>query len=161
MRHLLVVDDCPAICDVVKMALEADGTCFVTGASTAFDALVVLRHDRPDGAIIDASMPAVSGIGIASQALTLGVPVLMMTGEPRAREAFFANGIPFLAKPFRAAEVIGEARLLLRDARKRHAQLTMQMTRVAANIAELRQILERSSENLERLLAARLSRERR
>lgn len=161
MRQVLVVDDEPSVCKVVKMALEADGSCLVTTATTAFDAVAALRDERPHGAIIDVSMPVVSGISIANQALSLGVPVLMMTGEPQTLEAFAANGIPFLGKPFRIAEVIGETRLLLREARERHAQLTMQMARVVANVSDLTRILERSTENLDRMLAAQRPDDRR
>jgi DNA-binding response OmpR family regulator len=155
MRHVLIVDDEPAICEVVKLALEADGTRRVTPASTAFDALAALRRDRPHGAIVDALMPKVSGISIASEALALGVPVLLMTGALHLQRAFTAHDIPFIAKPFHIAEMTAATRLLLGEARERHAQLTLQMARLIANVAELRGLVERSRENLDHLRAVR------
>jgi DNA-binding NtrC family response regulator len=144
MRHVLVVDDVPAICDIVKLALESDGACRVSMASSAFDAVAAIARDRPHGALIDAALPDLSGVVVANHALSLGVPVLMMTGDLQAQETFRDNGIPFVAKPFHIREVITQTSLLLREARERHAQLTLQMNRLIGNIAELREIVEQS-----------------
>ena len=144
MRRVLVVDDIPAICGIVKMALEADGSCRVMTAVTAFDAIAALGIRRPDGAIIDVAMPAVDGLILARHALGLGVPVLMMTGEPTAQESFVASGIPFMAKPFHIHDVVAQTQLLLREATERHAQLTLQIARLTKNLTEMRGVLDRS-----------------
>jgi hypothetical protein len=51
-------------------------------------------------------MPTVSGVAIATHALNLGVPVLMMTGEPQLKESFTLSGIPFVAKPFHIRDIV-------------------------------------------------------
>ncbi len=153
MRHLLVVDEERAICDVVKMALEADATCRVSRAATAFDAVSVLRRDRPHGAIIDFCFRSPLGLTITSQALSLGVPVLLTTADLKTREALRANGVPFLAKPYHIRDVVKETHLLLEQARERHAQATAQLARLAANIAELRELTTASRIERERLRA--------
>lgn len=130
--HVLVVDHEAAVCDVVRMALEADGAWRVTGALSAVDVLATLHEDRPHGVIIDAAMPPTSGLAVAVTALTLGIPVLLMTGTREVQQILSANGIPFLAKPIRIREVVTETRLLVREAKERHAQLTMQMARLIA-----------------------------
>jgi len=137
MRHVLVVDDVRAICDIVKFALEAETHHRVTTAFNAFDAIAAIAADRFDGAIIDASMPAVNGLTVAQHALGRGVPVLLMTGEPLAQKSFAAGSIPFVAKPFHVKDIVEETRLLLRAARERHAQLSLQMAQLARNLAEL------------------------
>jgi DNA-binding NtrC family response regulator len=150
VQHLLVVDDEPTIREVVKMALEADGTYRVTAVSSAIDALAVLRHDRPNGAIIDAAMPSAPDTPLANQALLLGVPVLIITGAPPVQEILSAHDIPFLAKPFRIKDVIAETRLLLSESKERHAQLAMRMARMVANLAELRDLLRQSRRHRDR-----------
>lgn len=153
MRHLLVVDEEPAICDVVKMALEADATCRVSRAFTAFDAVAVLRRDRPHGAIVDFCLTSAFGLMITSQALNLGVPVLITTGDLRTRERLRANGVPFLAKPYHIRDIVEQTRLLLEQARERHAQAAAQLVRLAANIAELQQLATASRAERQRLRA--------
>jgi len=142
--HLLVVDDVPAICEVVKLALEADRHHRVMTAFNAFDAIAAIDLDRYDVAIIDASMPAVNGLTVAQHALARGVPVLLMTGEPLAQQSFTAGSIPFVAKPFHVKDIVEQTRLLLHEARERHAQLTVQMARLAKNLAQLDAALARS-----------------
>lgn len=144
MRHVLVVNDAPAVCHVVKLALEEDGACSVTTASTAFDAIAAIDNERPNGAIIDAMMPGVTHLEIAKHALSLGVPVLMMTGELDLQEALIAHGIRFVPKPFRIRDLVAETKLLLQQARERHAQLVVTMARLAKTQAALAEVLEHS-----------------
>src|SRR5258708_28195125 len=99
MQHVLVVDQ-PAICSVVQMGLETDGSCRVTAASTTEDALCVMLGDRPDAAIIDTVSARGQGFALASQAVDLRIPVLLMTGPPYTQARLSSLGSPDLAKPF-------------------------------------------------------------
>src|SRR6185312_17177211 len=82
MRHVLVVDNDSAICDVMRLGLEADGTCRASTATAVDDALRIIDRDPPDAAVVDAIMPpGPGGLVFASRAVGLGVPVLIVTGD--------------------------------------------------------------------------------
>lgn len=138
MRHLLVVDDEPAICELVQLALEADGSCRVTRASSVSEAVALLQRDPPDGAIIDAILPQLSGLQLASQFIDRGVPVLIVTGEPATRERLEDVGCPHLAKPFPINVLVAETNALLDEAVQRRAQLALLLPRLIARTMPLR-----------------------
>jgi len=155
MRHVLVVDDEPAICELMQLALEADGSCRVTRASSADEAVVTLQRDRPDAAIIDAVLPQVSGLQLASQVLDLGVPVLIVTGEPATRAKLEAIGCPYLSKPFPINVLVAETTTLLGDAVERRAELALLLPRLVAKTAPLRIAGERVRETARRKRVSR------
>lgn len=161
MRHVLIVDDEPAICELVQMALEADGSCRVTPASSAGDAMTVLERDRPDAAIIDAVLPQASGLQLATRAIGLGVPVLIVTGEPQTRDKLRAAGCPYLPKPFPIGTLVTETRALLDEAAQRRAELAVLLRRLVAKSAELRMACERVRERIARTKVGRTGLRRR
>lgn len=138
MRHVLVVDDEPAICELVQLALEADGSRRVTRASSVADAMALLQRDPPDGAIIDAILPQLSGLQLASRFIDHGVPVLIITGEPATRERLEGIGCPHLAKPFPINLLVAETNALLDEAVERRAQLALLLPRLVARTSPLR-----------------------
>lgn len=135
------------------MALESDGTCRVTGASSADDALATVAWDRPDAAIIDAVLPRVSGLELARQMVDIGVPVLVMSGEPAQQQRLLENGCPFLPKPFSVKQLIAETRQLLDDAWRRKAELSVALARLTKNLAELSMAHEPARATAERAWA--------
>jgi two-component system, OmpR family, response regulator len=150
MRHVLVVDDEPAICELVQLALEADGSCRVTRASSVGDAVALLQRDPPDAAIIDAILPQLSGLQLASQFLDHGVPVLIVTGEPATREKLEDIGCPHLAKPFPINVLVAETSALLDEAVQRRAQLALLLPRLIAKTMPLRIAIARQREKARR-----------
>ncbi len=150
MRHVLVVDDEPAICDLVQMVLEADGSCRVTSASTAGDAIAILERDRPDAALIDAVLPQASGLQLATRAIDIGVPVLIVTGEPHTRDKLHAVGCPYLSKPFAIGALLAEMRALLDEAVQRRAELAVLLRRLVRKSVGLRMACERVRETVAR-----------
>lgn len=150
MRHILVVDNEPAICELVQLALEADGSCRVTRASGVDEAVALLQSDPPDAAIVDAILPHSSGLQLASQALDRGVPVLIITGEPATRERLEGIGCPYLAKPFPINVLVAETNALLDEAAQRRAQLALLLPRLIARAAPLRIAVARLHERARR-----------
>lgn len=161
MRHVLIVDDEPAICELVQMVLEADGSCRVTPASSAGDAMTILERDRPDAAIIDAILPQASGLQLATRAIDLGVPVLIVTGEPQTRDKLRAVGCPYLPKPFQIGTLLTETRALLDEAAQRRAELAVLLHRLVAKTAELRMACEGVRERVARTKMGRTVLQRR
>jgi DNA-binding response OmpR family regulator len=150
MRHVLVVDDEPAICELVQLALEADGSCRVTRASGVDEAVALLQRDPPEAAIIDAILPHSSGLQLASQVLDRGVPVLIVTGEPAMRARLESIGCRYLAKPFPINVLVAETNALLDEAAQRRAELALLLRRLVTRAAPLRIAIARLREKARR-----------
>jgi CheY-like chemotaxis protein len=114
-KRILVVDDSPAILDVMKLALEAEGyeVCTAqTGASFQH-----MERSLPDLILLDILLSGEDGGEICqrlkSDEHTRHIPVILISahaGLPETAERYGANG--FLVKPFHLTE--------LRDTVNRH-----------------------------------------
>jgi DNA-binding response OmpR family regulator len=105
-RHILLVEDDPELLMVLSQVLEAEGY-RVSTAPRRRQALAVMRKGAVDLIVADSVLRGGNGNDIANRAGTAGVPVILMSGEPE-RIARLQDGLhPFLAKPFRAAELLG------------------------------------------------------
>jgi DNA-binding response OmpR family regulator len=104
MRHILVVDDDPAICQMLTEALRQDGQHRVTCAQTIGEARAKIAVDRPDTAVLDVILTGASGLDLARELAARDVPVLLMSASPGAMNESAASGLPCLAKPFRLRE---------------------------------------------------------
>jgi DNA-binding response OmpR family regulator len=113
MRHVIVVDDDADICRVLGAGLVEMGRFRVSCAACAEAALAHLACDRPDLALIDAVLPAMSGLELAVRAMHRDIPVLLMTGHPGLGDRFEGLGWPYLKKPFRLHLMIAEVEATL------------------------------------------------
>jgi DNA-binding response OmpR family regulator len=144
MRHLLVVEDDPDVCSVMRMGLEADGSCRVTSAESARAAFRTVLHDRPDAAIIDAVLPEVHGLALTRAVVGLGIPVLVTSGDPALQRQMVEVGCPFLVKPFGISQLVTETRQLLDTASQRMAELVASLDRMLNAQRELAFVIEQS-----------------
>jgi len=101
MAHILIVDDDADIRDVLISVLVAETGFEVSSAASSSEALAAIELHRPDAAIVDIVMPNRSGLDLASHLTRLGIPVIIMTGEPGKQAKLVESDCPFLAKPFR------------------------------------------------------------
>ena len=111
MARILVVDDDPAIRQLLTDVLEMDGY----EVSLAVDGLAAVREVQdasPDFVVLDVMMPGLDGFGVLSTVRALPgepVPVLMLTAaaETDANARAWASGVDYyLAKPFTADAVL-------------------------------------------------------
>jgi DNA-binding NtrC family response regulator len=116
MHQLLVVDDEPDICDVVKAGFEATGRYRVFCATNKLDADAVLRRQPLDLALLDMLMRENAGGEIEALAGELHVPVLRMTGHPEIMRKCLDQGLPVLMKPFRVGDLVAMVDHLLAEA---------------------------------------------
>lgn len=158
MQHLLVVDDDADVAAVMRMGLEADGTCRVTTALDAVEALAAIERDRPHAAIIDAVLPRVPGLALARTVIEIGVPVLIVSGELRLQTLLAEARCPFLVKPFRLAQLAAETRLLLDTATARRFEVAQTLDRLMAATGELAEVREQTRRLLEESRRARAQR---
>jgi DNA-binding response OmpR family regulator len=111
MARVLVVDDDPAIRQLLTDVLEMEG--YEVGV--AVDGLAAVREIRasaPDFVVLDVMMPGMDGFGVLSVIRALPgepVPVLMLTAaaEQDASARAWVGGVDYyLAKPFTADAVL-------------------------------------------------------
>jgi DNA-binding response OmpR family regulator len=144
MRHLLVVDEAPDICETLRVGLEDHSAWRVSTAGSAEGALAVVLQDRPVAAVIDALLPRIPGLVLARAVLDADVPVLLISGEPRHQLLLTEARCRFLAKPFTTSQLATEMRALLDAADARIAELGTTLDRLLATRRELAEITQKS-----------------
>jgi DNA-binding response OmpR family regulator len=111
MARILVVDDDPAIRQLLTDVLEIEGY-EVTLAVDGIAAVRAVKGASPDFVVLDVMMPGLDGFEVLSTIRAQGgepVPVLMLTAaaEADADSRAWANGVDFyLAKPFTPDSVL-------------------------------------------------------
>ena len=114
VRRVLVVDDEPAIRELLAMVCAYEGW-DVRTAATGEAALSAVRADPPDVVLLDRMLPDLDGLTVLRRIhdWSPAVPVIMVTardaGEDRA--ALFAAGATgYVTKPFGVAALTDEVR---------------------------------------------------
>ena len=110
---VLVADDEPVVCNLVRIALE-DAGFFVLAACDGDQALLLSRTfpGAISALVSDVQMPNMGGVALRRQILQerSDIKVLLMSGH--APEPI--PGVPFLRKPFHLDELQERVRQLLR-----------------------------------------------
>ena len=120
-RPILIVDDDPALRDMLKEQLAVDGE-FIAGeaGSTAeAEAKVITAGERYDALILDVGLPDGDGRDLCARLRRHGVkvPIIMLTGsddEGDIVRGLDAGANDYIAKPFRMAELLARLRAQLR-----------------------------------------------
>src|SRR4030081_4015685 len=108
--EIFVVDDDPAIREILSMVLSAGGyqvICFADGAAL----LVVARSRTPSCILLDVNIPGKSGLDILKElhGEDYPAPIFMISGQGDIAMAVSAikNGaLDFIEKPFRGSEIV-------------------------------------------------------
>ena len=103
-RTVLVVDDDPDICDLLRDRLEAEGV-HVCTAADGRAALRMLAETTVDGVLLDIALPELDGFEVLRQLRPTHptLPVVMMTAVEaldRAMAAVESGAQDYLLKPF-------------------------------------------------------------
>jgi two-component system phosphate regulon response regulator PhoB len=118
--HILVVEDEPAIQELIALNLEQAGQRAVM-AGSAEQALERIREELPDLILLDWMLPGQSGIELArrlrSDARTKKLPIIMLTA--RAEEEDKLRGLEtgaddYITKPFSVKELQARIKAVLR-----------------------------------------------
>ena len=117
-QSILVIDDEPAIRDMLQLALDAAG--FKVGlAEDAKQAYPIIIDTPPDLILLDWMMPGTSGIELLRRLRRdeINVPVIMLTAK--VEEASKISGLDsgaddYIAKPFSPRELISRVKAILR-----------------------------------------------
>lgn len=111
MAHVLIVDDDPAIRQLITDVLQIEGhdVRVAVDGSTAVTALELLR---PDCVLLDVMMPGIDGYGVLRSIRSQygdQVSVIMLTAaaEPTSALRAWEDGVDYyLAKPFDVEELL-------------------------------------------------------
>ena len=111
MRKVLIVDDEPGICHVLKKGLESTGEYDVSVCTDSREALQAIKTQRPDIILLDVNMPGLSGPQLVRQLTddetTQNIPCIYMTGNLGSGEAQGQDATtPSIEKPFKRPELI-------------------------------------------------------
>jgi len=114
----LVVDDEPALCDILAMALRHEGW-QVDTALNGQDAIRAARTGEPDVIVLDIMLPDIEGIGVLQRMRESGIeaPVLFLTAKDSLQDRLTgldAGGDDYVTKPFDLGEVVARLQGLVR-----------------------------------------------
>lgn len=105
---ILVVDDDPAIREIMALALGDEGYAVATAADGA-KALRLVERGLPSAVLLDLSMPTLDGRGFLRGLVARGIilPVIIISAERDARRAAAELGAAaVLPKPFDLDEML-------------------------------------------------------
>jgi two-component system, OmpR family, phosphate regulon response regulator PhoB len=118
--RVLVVDDEPAISDLLSLTLRHAGF-EVQVAADAAAAEAAVKQVLPDLVLLDWMLPGVSGVSLArqwrAQSRTRALPIILLTArgaESDKVQGLDAGADDYLSKPFSQAELLARIRALLR-----------------------------------------------
>jgi len=122
-NRILIVDDEPAIRDMVAFALRK-GEYEPVHAGDAREAASAISERVPDLILLDWMLPGSSGLELARRwrrdDLTRDVPIIMLTarGEENDRVSGLESGVDdYVVKPFSARELLARIKPVLRRSR--------------------------------------------
>ncbi|HET6434143.1 MAG TPA: phosphate regulon transcriptional regulator PhoB [Xanthomonadaceae bacterium] len=135
-KRILIVDDEPAIRDMVAFALRRDDYDTVH-AGDGREAQEAIAERVPDLILLDWMLPGSSGLELARRwrrdALTREVPIIMLTarGEEDDRVGGLEAGVDdYVVKPFSARELLARIRAVLRRSREDDADGSVRVGRL-------------------------------
>jgi len=119
---ILVVDDEPAIREMVGLALTSNGFEFM-GAESAEHARHDIKNSKPDLILLDWMLPGLSGVEFARQlkddAATRDLPIILLTARSDDTDKVQGLGIgadDYITKPFSPVEMVARIKAVLRRA---------------------------------------------
>jgi DNA-binding NtrC family response regulator len=116
-RTILVVDDEPAVLDLVGRMLRTRG--FAVVSHSRADGALAWATEHPGEAhlvISDVVMPGMNGLELAEslRKLSPDLPILFVSGYPdRVPRSVLGPSAPLLQKPFTAAQLLGTVQKLI------------------------------------------------
>lgn len=124
MLSILIVDDDPAIREMISLAL-ANGGYEVQQAGNTMDARQAMSRQTPDLILLDWMLPGQSGFEFARSlqrdATFKQIPIIMLTARGQEEDkvaALEAGADDYVAKPFSISELLARIKAVLRRTRQ-------------------------------------------
>ena len=117
MEHILVIEDDPAIRDLLRRGLSYENY-KVTTANDGISGLAAARDNPPDLVILDWMMPGLDGLVVCARLRAASnVPILMLTAKDAVPDRVLGletGADDYLVKPFAFQELLARVHALLR-----------------------------------------------
>jgi two-component system response regulator MtrA len=117
VAKILVVDDDPAVAEMIGIVLRADGFDSVFCDHGDY-AVAIFRAEQPDVILLDLMLPGKSGIDICREIRAeSGVPIIMLTAKSDTVDVVLgleSGADDYIPKPFKPRELIARVRARLR-----------------------------------------------
>jgi DNA-binding response OmpR family regulator len=108
MKKVLVIDDNPTIVELIKYAVNLQGTYQVVVAHDGIQGLERIYAEKPDCVIIDVKMPRMDGYQLVrclrGDSYTANIPLIILSALTRAEDRMtgMLSGVDeYLTKPFK------------------------------------------------------------
>ncbi|MGQ0480035.1 MAG: MtrAB system response regulator MtrA [Pseudonocardia sp.] len=124
--RILVVDDDPALSEMLSIVLRGEG--FDTAVvSEGPRALPAVRELRPDVVLLDLMLPGMNGIDVCRAIRTeSGVPIIMLTAKSDTVDVVLgleSGADDYVIKPFKPKELVARIRTRLRRTETEPAEM--------------------------------------
>ncbi|HHC73666.1 MAG TPA: response regulator transcription factor [Thiothrix sp.] len=117
IKHILVVDDEPHICDVISFVLEK-AQMRVSLAHDGKQALQTFQHDQADLIILDINMPEMDGLACCQAIRQFSdVPILFLSSRDDEIDRILGleiGGDDYVTKPFSPRELVARVKVILK-----------------------------------------------
>ena len=113
---ILIVDDEPAIVDLIKLNLELEG--FDTlSCKDGFEAIKVAHSQNPDLILLDIMMPGMNGFEVCKTLQNLNIPIILLTAKDSIKDKLYGLELgadDYITKPFDSRELIARIKTVFR-----------------------------------------------
>ena len=110
-KTVLVVEDDPAVLDLLEDALEDEGY-RVRRAEDGVEALEAIQRELPSLVVADVHLPRLDGGQLVRRLRDVNVPVLLLSADPNWART---PGVAFVPKPFDLDHLLTVVARLLAD----------------------------------------------
>lgn len=113
---VLIVDDEPAIVDLIKINLELEGfeTCVCYTGQQALTAAPIFS---PDLILLDIMLPDINGFEVCKKLQDLSIPIIMLTAKNDIKDKLYGLELgadDYITKPFDSRELTARIKTVLR-----------------------------------------------
>ena len=139
-KTILIVDDEPAICDMLRMVLEKTGYQCLEAANGQ-QARATVIDEKPDLILLDWMLPDINGVTLVHRfkkdELTASIPIIMLTAkseEDNKIKGLKAGADDYITKPFSPRELIARIQAVLRRTEKIGNQVIISVEGLTINL---------------------------
>jgi len=117
---ILIVDDEPAIVDLIKLNLQLEGIDSIS-CNNGTDAIRLANSQNPDLILLDIMMPGMDGFQVCKELQGLNIPIILLTAKNSIKDKLYGLELgadDYITKPFDSRELIARVKTVLRRVNK-------------------------------------------